>query len=156
MKRMVLLLGLVGCADVPQPFELDHARVMAVRMEPPALAPDAVGRIDVLVTDAERGPRLADPTAFVVTAPAGIEVTQAATGWEVQSPSAEELAAVRASLGLAADAAITNVLQKIRFVHQRDQKCRVTVHEFAESQSGSLDDDAAMCVHACVARAAAR
>ncbi len=104
MKCMVLVLGLVGCADVPQPFELDHARVMAVRMEPPALAPDAVGRIDVLVTDAERGPRLADPTAFVVTAPAGIEVTQAATGWEVQSPSVEELAGVRVSLGLAADA----------------------------------------------------
>lgn len=106
MKRMILVLGLVGCTDVPQPFELDHARVMAVRVEPPALAPDAVGRIDVLVTDAERGPRLAEPATIVVTAPAGIEVVQVATGWEVRSPSAEELAGVRASLGLAADAEV--------------------------------------------------
>lgn len=54
-----LLLLLVGCADVAQPFELDHARVMAIRVDPPTVPAGEPARIEVLVTDAEHGPHLA-------------------------------------------------------------------------------------------------
>lgn len=106
MKRWIVgVIGvLAACEDVPQPYELDHTRVMAIRVAPPALAPGSAALVEVLVTDAERGPRLAEPAGVQVTAPAGLQVAQTASGWEVTAPSESELVALRSALDLPADA----------------------------------------------------
>lgn len=111
MSRGLLLIALLaGCDDVPQPFELDHARVMAVRVEPPAVAAGERARIDVLVTDEADGPRVAAAERFAVNAP-GLAVARAADGWYVTAPGEPELAAARAALALPADADVVAVLQ---------------------------------------------
>jgi hypothetical protein len=100
---LLLVAVLAGCEDVPQPFELDHARVMAVRVEPPAVAAGQRARIDVLVTDGADGPRVAAADGFAVTAP-GLAVARLADGWYVTAPTEAELSAARAALGLPAEA----------------------------------------------------
>ena len=105
MRTVLFLSLLVGaCADVPQAFELDHARVMAVRVDPPALAPGERAGISVLVTDADAGPRVADTAAVRVTSPFDGLVARTEAGWEVTAPSSEQLAVARMQLGLADDA----------------------------------------------------
>lgn len=59
-------LAIAACADVPEPFELDHARVMAVRIDPPALAPGERATIVALATDAAQGPRELDPREVAI------------------------------------------------------------------------------------------
>jgi hypothetical protein len=86
VKKMLICALLVGCDDVPQPFDLDHARVMAVQIDPPSIAAGERASIHVLVTDATSGPRVADPTALDMTAPGGIVVERGDTGWSVLAP----------------------------------------------------------------------
>ncbi|MDQ3366728.1 MAG: hypothetical protein M3680_14985 [Myxococcota bacterium] len=129
MKRLVrilvwpllwplLLLESLGCDDVPQPFDLDHARVMGVQIEPPAIPAEAIARVAVLVTDSTEMPRVAAPAELAITLPAGIPspelaalITVTPEGWQVQAPPAETLAAIRAALGLAADAELVVPLE---------------------------------------------
>jgi hypothetical protein len=103
------LLALVACAEVAEPYQLDHPRVIAVRAEPAALAPDAVARLDVLATGVD-GPRVVAPSALrvAIAAPAAgfmaaDAVTVAADGWHLRAPSAEAIAGARAALGLTPD-----------------------------------------------------
>ena len=95
----------LGCTDVPQPFDLDHARVMAVRIDPPSLPPDQVATIDVLVTDAAAQPYQAPVASVRVTLPAalvaaglGDTLQQTATGWQLTSPDAATMASIRMAL----------------------------------------------------------
>jgi hypothetical protein len=112
-----LLLGLVlvatsaACEDVPMPYDLDHARVMAVRVEPPALAAGERARIDVLVTDAAGGPRVADAGTFTIRSPIPLAITREPDGWVVQAPSETDLAMARTTLGLAPDADVIAPLE---------------------------------------------
>lgn len=76
-----LLLALVGCADVAQPYELEHARVMAVGVTPPGLAAGETARIDVLITD-EAGPRVADPLEVEISSDFGLAITRDET-WQI-------------------------------------------------------------------------
>jgi hypothetical protein len=105
-RNLIVLCGalLAGCDDVPLPYELDHARIMAVRVEPPAIGPGERARIDVLVTDASDGPRVATAPTFTASAPGGLRVTREEDGWFVHAPSDGELAAARSALGLDPDA----------------------------------------------------
>ena len=107
LVALVALLGLaVGCADVTDPYELDHARVIAVRTEPAALAPSERGTVDVLVTGVD-GPRPVAADALSVTVPeplaALVSVARTADGWTVVAPTSEQLLAVRAALGVPAE-----------------------------------------------------
>lgn len=86
MRIATALAFCVGCAEVPQPFELDHARVMAVRVEPPAIAAGEVARVDVLVTDPEAGPRVAAPDDIAIAPIAGVEIASDGRGWYVVGP----------------------------------------------------------------------
>ncbi|MEO8704543.1 MAG: hypothetical protein ABI867_31100 [Kofleriaceae bacterium] len=103
MNRLWLLAVLAACEDVPQPFDLDHARVMAVRIEPPAIAAGATARIDVLVTDSSAEPREAGPDAIAVDAH-GLALARDAGGWTVTAPDEAGLVQLRAALAVPAAA----------------------------------------------------
>jgi hypothetical protein len=102
---------LAGCAgDVAQPYELDHARVLAVRVEPAALAPGETGTVTVLFTDSRAEPRVASPEGLTLrlAEPFARPEWQAllqptSRGWQVRAPDASNLRAIRASLALADD-----------------------------------------------------
>lgn len=97
---------IVGCADVTQPYELDHPRVIAVRTEPATLAAGDRGRIEVLVTGAG-GPRVAPSSTVTVSVPAPlaalVEVARDGETWTVTAPGMEQLTAARAALALPAE-----------------------------------------------------
>lgn len=92
-----------GCADVTEPYELDHARIIAVRTEPAVLAPGQRGTIAMLVTGVD-GPRAVAAEDFTVSVPdalaAFVPVIRTADGWTVEAPDADEVAALRVTLGL--------------------------------------------------------
>ncbi|MBC7973349.1 MAG: hypothetical protein H7138_00065 [Myxococcales bacterium] len=77
------MLILAGCADVPQPFDLDHPRVMAVRIDPPSIAFGESARVDVLITDPTALPHVADPATVTISAPGGMTFERDAQGWRV-------------------------------------------------------------------------
>lgn len=108
----VFALALAACVDVPEPYDLDHARVMAVRIEPPALAPGETARIDVLVTDSSVQPRVADASAVEIRSPAGpLALAKDDRGWTITAPSMAELAAIRSARGLATEADVIAPLE---------------------------------------------
>jgi hypothetical protein len=59
MRFLPFVVLLAACEDVPQPYDLDHARVMAVRVDPPAVAPGERATVEVLVTDSGAAPYVA-------------------------------------------------------------------------------------------------
>ncbi|MBA3500046.1 MAG: hypothetical protein M4D80_21805 [Myxococcota bacterium] len=59
MRALPVIVLLAACEDVPQPYDLDHARVMAVRIDPPAIAPGERATVEVLVTDSAASPYVA-------------------------------------------------------------------------------------------------
>jgi hypothetical protein len=59
MRALPIIIVLAACEDVPQPYDLDHARVMAVRVDPPAIAPGERATVEVLVTDSAAVPYVA-------------------------------------------------------------------------------------------------
>lgn len=86
MRLSVLFFVVAAaCADVPQPFDLDHARIMAIRIEPPAITGGARARIDVLVTDSAAVPRVAPPDDVELDAP-GLTIERDELGWSVVAP----------------------------------------------------------------------
>lgn len=108
---LVSALLLASCTDVPQPFDLDHPRIMAVRIDPPALAPGDVASIAPLVTDPTAQPRIAAPAEVEVALPpeaaafASLLVREP-DGWRLTAPDEATLAELRVAGGLAADALV--------------------------------------------------
>ncbi len=95
-----------GCgADLDEPWQLAHDRIIAVRATPPRILPGEQSTIDVLLgfeklPVEERGPDLA-----MVVSPASLSDVLALEGgqWLVTAPDEDRLAAARAELELAAD-----------------------------------------------------
>lgn len=110
--RWLSLAALAACADdVAQPYELDHARVLAIRTDPAQLGPGDRGALEVLATDAAATPRLATPAELEVTLAPELDrpelralLTASPQGWAVQAPDAASLAQARVALALPADA----------------------------------------------------
>jgi hypothetical protein len=105
----VLLLALVGCTDdTDPPWQLDHDRIIAVRATPPRIAAGEQAVIDGLI--GFHGAPVAEqsPEDAAVLSPAGLAAALRHDGgrWVVTAPGADELAAARAALGLAADALV--------------------------------------------------
>jgi hypothetical protein len=98
--RAALLL-LVGCADVAEPYELEHARIMAIGVTPPGLAASETARIDVLVTD-EAGPRIADPSEVEITSPFGIALERT-DAWRVTADDRESIVAFDVTVAVGAE-----------------------------------------------------
>lgn len=95
-----------ACDEVAMPYQLEHARIVAVRSEPAALAPGQRGVVEILVTGAG-GPRVAAAAAVTVTVrpelAAMVPLVRDGDTWTVTAPSAEQVAAARAALAVPAD-----------------------------------------------------
>ncbi len=110
--RFGWLLLLIGCVDKTDPrWQLDHDRIVVVRATPSHVPAGMVTSFDALVahvgapTDVET-PMLAGLSPTAPSSLAGTAVAMDATGWHVTAPTDATLAAARAQLGLADDAAV--------------------------------------------------
>ena len=106
-----------ACADVPQPFELDHARVLAVRIDPPAIPPGGTARIEVLITDSSSSPRVAGPELVEIRLPPELGgagdryLARTDAGWQVSAPDTATIDALRRQAALAPDAPLVLPLE---------------------------------------------
>lgn len=104
-----LLAALVGCGgDLDPPWQLDHDRIAAIRVTPPALQPGETGVIDGLVSMVGGTTLEGPPEAVQVASPQSLAsaVTFEAGAWKVTAPDEAALAAARTELGLAAGAPV--------------------------------------------------
>lgn len=105
----LLLTTMMGCSDeIAEPFQLDHARILAIRLDPAVLPPESTAALDVLFTDSSARPRLATPEQIDVSLPPELDRAELRTvlrrsrdGWRIDSPDTATLLAVRAALGTA-------------------------------------------------------
>lgn len=105
-KLLVLSVVLFGCnADIDEPWELDHDRIVAVRAEPPGIEPGETSQLDVLLSYEALPAESRSPDFAQVVEPQSLADVLAFDGahWVVTAPSAARLDQVRAELGLAAD-----------------------------------------------------
>ena len=100
---LVLATAIAGCTDLSQRWELDHARVLAVRAAQPGLAADTSTAIDGLVVDANGAPRVVTPSAITAVEPPPLLGGLTIAGATVTAGNADAIAAARAAAGLAAD-----------------------------------------------------
>jgi hypothetical protein len=109
-RKIAMLVGAstlaASCVDVPQPFDLDHARIMAIKIDPPSLPPDEVAHITVLVTDSGNQPYQAPASAVRISLPAQLQsagfapaIALGSQGWQLTSPNQATLDEVRRALG---------------------------------------------------------
>lgn len=110
MTRAAILIAMValaaGCNDLSQRWELDHARVLAVRLSAPGLAPGEVATVDALVVDDAGVPAVVTPRLVALATPgdaAVLTVAPADGGWTGTAGDAAAIAAARAAAGLTAD-----------------------------------------------------
>jgi hypothetical protein len=116
MRRAVLLVVLAACGveTTAPPWSLDHDRVVAVRAEPPHIAPGEIALLEALVAhSAAPGapPRTTierPVSATAPKAPAGLftAVHFYIDHWRIDGPNESMLAAARAELGLSASAPV--------------------------------------------------
>jgi hypothetical protein len=111
VKRVSLLwiLALGACnADVDMPWDLAHDRIIAVRAEPPRIAPGEQATIDLLVGFEAQPVTERAPDFAMVQSPGSLSdlMTQSGDAWVVTAPSEERLAAARTELGLMPDAPV--------------------------------------------------
>lgn len=119
MKRALAVLAsvLLAACD-PQvtdpPWQLDHDRIVAVRAEPPHIAPGEVAILEALVAHAG-GPTTIERAvqASAPNAPAGLftAVHFFIDHWRVDGPDEAALDAARTELGLGATAPVPLVVQ---------------------------------------------
>ena len=103
---LLTALNASACDNLNQSWELDHARVIAVRVEPPSLAPGQQGKITALVVSEDGTPSEISPAIAIV--PTEDPVVNAAIKielgtWKVTAGDANAIAAARAAAQVAAD-----------------------------------------------------
>jgi hypothetical protein len=104
-----LAAALAGCAgDIDPPWQLSHDRIVAVRADPPGLAPGATSRIDALLAHKDTMTSVASPELAAVTSPASLSDVLSMQGgsWVVTAPAEDRMAAARSELKLAAGAPV--------------------------------------------------
>ena len=118
VQRIPLVtLVIAGCTkDVDPAWQLDHDRVIAVRVTPDRIASGEVSEIDALLGHKGQPPTEADPDTAEVISPTSLATALARgpTRWTVTAPIGDRLAAARVELGLAADAPVPLRL-RVRF-----------------------------------------
>lgn len=94
--------------DLDEPWELTHARVLAVRANPPAIQPGERSTLDALLLHSDARTQVAVPEAAHVLSPASLADLLSRTDgtWTVTAPDAARLAAARAELSLPTDAPV--------------------------------------------------
>jgi hypothetical protein len=106
---LLTIVVLAGCnQDVDPPWELSHDRIIAVRSTPPRIASGEVAEIDALLGRVGAPPLEVLPATATVESPMVLQgaLVQDGARWTVTAPGAEQLAAARTELGLAADAPV--------------------------------------------------
>jgi hypothetical protein len=107
VKRIALAVLLASCADDTTPeWQLDHERVVAVRVSPPHIVFGEIAQIGALVAHEGRATEEVSPVgASAPFAPAGLftAVHFNLDHWELDGAPPEQLAQARAELGLADD-----------------------------------------------------
>jgi hypothetical protein len=112
----VLLAVLVAScvSETDPPWQLDHDRIVAVRIEPPAILPGQVARLDALLAHVG-GPTTTDPPIGATAAGAPADLYTAVhfnrDHWEIDGPDDAKLAEARAALGLGVDAPVPLAIQ---------------------------------------------
>ena len=99
----IAVLAAAGCAsELDPPWQLDHDRIVAVRADPPGLAPGQTATIDALLSHKGGTTSVAAPALATVVSPASLSDVLAidAGRWVVTAPSEARLAAVRSELAL--------------------------------------------------------
>jgi hypothetical protein len=105
----IVLAAVAACnADIDQPWQLAHDRIIAIRAEPPHLLPGETAKIDMLAGFTEMPAATRPPDVAYVVSPTSLGDVMApnAGEWFVTAPSAERIDAARAELGLAANAPV--------------------------------------------------
>lgn len=107
MKAALALVALAalaaGCnADVDEPWELAHDRIIAVRANPPRILPGETATLELLLGFAEAPVEQRAPDFAAVVSPQSLKdlVKPDAGEWVVTAPSEDQLAAARAELEL--------------------------------------------------------
>lgn len=109
MKRILLVAAataLAACgADLDEPWQLAHDRIIAVRANPPRILPGEQSTIDLLLGYAEKPVEERGPDLAMVVSPTSLADVLAPDGgaWVVTAPDEDRLAAARAELGLEAN-----------------------------------------------------
>ena len=120
-RRVVIAVVVAGCGqDVDPPWQLDHDRVMAVRITPPRIASGEVAEVDALIGRKAQPPTVVDPDTAEVVSPtrlAGV-LGRRSTRWTVTAPGDDQLDPARRELGLAPGAPVPLRL-RVRFAETR-------------------------------------
>lgn len=101
--RLIGLVALAGCnADIDEPWQLAHDRIIAVRANPPRIMPGETAKLELLLGFAEMPTAVRGPDFATVVSPPSLAGTVAPgpDGWVVTAPSEDALAAARAELKL--------------------------------------------------------
>lgn len=101
LVALSLVAAAAGCQDIDSPSLLERPRLLAVRLSPPGLAAGESSRIDLLAFDGDAVVEL-QPDAVATSLPGDL-VARDQPGFSLRCPAAEQLEAMRAELGAAAD-----------------------------------------------------
>ncbi len=120
-----------SCGDFREPGDLRHARILAVRMDKPRLAPGDKARLDLLVTSDDGVPSVAVPGELTLAPPlpgqpappdiARALISHEGVDWFVSAPDETLLAQARMALGMSSDAVLLLPLQ-VAFVLGGEKK----------------------------------
>jgi hypothetical protein len=102
VKRVLVLATLVGCVpDGPPEWTLDRDRIVAVRAEPPGIAPGAIGHLSVLLAH-EGGPTTVEvpETMSASSSPLFTAIHFNIDHYQIDGPDEAQLASARTELGL--------------------------------------------------------
>lgn len=84
MKRVILLaITILGACAEAEEARLDHAQILAVRLDPPQVAPGGRARVDILAGDDHGNVFESSPTTLDA---GGLAIEQASDGWFVTAP----------------------------------------------------------------------
>lgn len=100
---LVALVALVGGActgDLPEPFDLDHTRIVAVQATPPGILSGETSTLVSLLATEGATTHEAPPEEAIVVSPLSLASALAPDGSSVTAPDEAALAAARTELGL--------------------------------------------------------
>ena len=108
MRGALVLAALAACVPDSAPeWQLEHDRIVAVRANPPAIAPGGVSTLEILLAHAGGPTTVEVPQQMTAPdSPLFLAVHYNIDHWQIDGLDEPQLAAARAQLGLAADAPV--------------------------------------------------
>jgi len=109
LAAIAVAAAAAGCmGDIDPPWQLSHDRIVAVRADPPGLAPGGTARIDALLAHKDQMTSVESPELAAVVSPASLSDVVSFQGgsWMVTAPAEDRMVAARSELKLAAGAPV--------------------------------------------------